>query len=89
MIDPKDRLGLPNSQHDIQSLKQHPFFAGVDFDNLEKYNIREMLEEEDQERLAEIRNKKSLKAGSSGNFEEEKKQSFFINEESGSDNIVC
>lgn len=34
MIEPMRRLGTPGSKNDIRKLREHPFFAGVDFANL-------------------------------------------------------
>ena len=48
MIDPNMRLGLPGSKNDMVAMKEHPFFKGIDFENIASYNIREMLEEEDR-----------------------------------------
>jgi hypothetical protein len=45
MINPAERLGAPESSGGITSLKNHPFFKGIDFENLHKYNMKEMLEE--------------------------------------------
>jgi hypothetical protein len=50
MIDPKDRLGSPDSKNDIQNLKSHPFFKGIDFNNLQKYNVKKIIEEDDLSR---------------------------------------
>lgn len=35
MVEQKDRLGSPGSRNDMKNLKRHPFFAEIDFDNLE------------------------------------------------------
>lgn len=58
MIDPKDRLGAPGTKNDIKELQKHPFFTGIDFNNLGNQNIKEMIDEEDKERLEVIRLKK-------------------------------
>jgi hypothetical protein len=42
-LEPMQRLGAPGSEKDIQSLKQHEFFSGIDFSNLDSYDIKEML----------------------------------------------
>lgn len=47
MINPNERLGAPGSQNDMKNLKNHPFFSGIDFDNLNKYDVKAMMEEED------------------------------------------
>lgn len=44
MINPSERLGTPGSRCDMQALKSHPFFDGIDFDNLSKYNMKQLLE---------------------------------------------
>ena len=62
MIDPKDRLGSPDSKNDIINLKNHPFFKGIDFNNLESYNVIKVLEDEDKKRKT---NKKVLEKSSS------------------------
>ena len=60
-VDQMKRLGSPgNKKNDIHELKKHEFFFGVDFNDLTKYNIREMLDEEDKARLEVIRSKKKL-----------------------------
>jgi hypothetical protein len=58
MIDPMSRLGTPGSKFDMRVLKAHPFFEGIDWENLEKYNVREMLDLEDKERYESIKKKK-------------------------------
>ena len=30
-LDPEERLGCPNTDHDINVLKEHEFFEGIDF----------------------------------------------------------
>jgi 3-phosphoinositide dependent protein kinase-1 len=35
VFDQNERLGVPNTKKDIQALKNHPFFTGIDFDNLD------------------------------------------------------
>jgi len=35
MIKPIERLGAPDTTNNMQKLKKHPFFAGIDFDNLD------------------------------------------------------
>ena len=31
VMNPKDRLGAPNTNHDMVALMEHPFFKGIDF----------------------------------------------------------
>jgi hypothetical protein len=50
MIDPKERLGSPDSKNDITNLKNHTFFKGIDFNKLDKYNIVKIMEDEDKTR---------------------------------------
>lgn len=49
MINAMDRLGTPGSRHDIKALKNHPFFAGLDFNNLKSHNLKELLQKEEEE----------------------------------------
>ena len=43
-LEPKDRLGATDSNNDIWSLMQHPFFEGIDFNgDLSKLGIKDML----------------------------------------------
>jgi len=48
MIESNHRLGAPDSKNGIQSLKKHPFFSAIDFGNLNKYNLKELLEMDEQ-----------------------------------------
>jgi hypothetical protein len=50
MIDPKERLGSPDSKNDITNLKNHTFFKGIDFNKLDKYNVIKIMEDEDKTR---------------------------------------
>lgn len=43
MIEPLERLGAPSTKNDMNSLKKHPFFNGIDFANLSKYNAIEII----------------------------------------------
>ena len=31
VMNPRDRLGAPNTNHDMIALMEHPFFKGIDF----------------------------------------------------------
>jgi hypothetical protein len=43
MLDPMERLGTPGSKNDIKSLKNHPFFVGIDWSDITKYNALEVI----------------------------------------------
>lgn len=47
MIDPMDRLGTPGSKNDIRSLMNHPFFTGIDFNNIHSLNILQQIKKEE------------------------------------------
>ena len=32
-LEPKDRLGAADTDHDIMALMEHPFFEGIDFNS--------------------------------------------------------
>ena len=54
-IKPEDRLGAPNTDHDMSALMKHPFFDGIDFDSdLTQLNIENLLNEEIKEELPEF-----------------------------------
>ena len=39
MIKPEERLGAPGTKNNIQSLMNHPFFAGLDFNEPKKLSL--------------------------------------------------
>lgn len=44
-LDPLDRLGAKGTDHDIEALKAHPFFEGIDFHyQLIDMKVKELLE---------------------------------------------
>ena len=44
-LDPLDRLGAKDTEHDIEALKAHPFFEGIDFHyQLIDMKVKELLE---------------------------------------------
>ena len=45
-LDPKARLGAPDTEHDMQALMGHEFFEGIDFNSdLSQLNIKQLLDE--------------------------------------------
>ena len=45
-LDPKARLGAPDTEHDMQALMSHEFFEGIDFNSdLSQLNIKQLLDE--------------------------------------------
>lgn len=43
MPNPNERLGCPDSKCNIQSLKNHPFFKGIDFSNPKSLSLSNEL----------------------------------------------
>ena len=44
VVKPKYRLGAKDQEHNMDKLKAHPFFKGIDFESdLTKLNVKELL----------------------------------------------
>ena len=57
-VDPEKRWGSPTCLNDIKSLKNHPFFDGIDFNNLSGYNVVELVQKEKVEKSKSEQDKK-------------------------------
>jgi serine/threonine protein kinase len=44
MLDPLDRIGAPGGKNDISILKKHPFFSGINFNEIEKISVMEIVQ---------------------------------------------
>lgn len=47
MLEPSERLGAPGSKNGMENLKKHPFFSGINWDNLQGYDLKVLLEMND------------------------------------------
>ena len=42
------RLGAPHSKYNMKALKAHPFFSGIDWNNLDSLSVLDLLKDEEE-----------------------------------------